>query len=84
MLRGPNCRLGPFLGILELLLSPWEKGSEVFLRKETGSERKIHPVLDKWRKKSWSTVDGQQLTAICVRGLGSAVDRGLLAVDKFF
>jgi hypothetical protein len=29
------------------------------LRKETGSERKIHPVLDKWKKKS-----GQQLTAI--------------------
>jgi hypothetical protein len=35
-------------------------------------------------EKKWSTVDGQQLTAICVRGLGSAVDRGLLAVDKFF
>jgi hypothetical protein len=32
-------------------------GSGVLLRKETGSERKILPVLDKWKKKN-----GQQST----------------------
>ena len=47
------------------------------LCKETGSERKIHLVLDKWRKKS-----GQQPTTICDGGLGSTVNRGLSAVDK--